>query len=251
MAKAAGYIMPADQVARMADLRRSIRKARKIRRVLEEELGPAPWPRLRVLDLGCGPGTIAAYFARLTARVTAVDVDAETVERARARFRSPKLDFITLADPRLPFADGSFDLLIVNHVYEHVGEQNVFFAEVRRVLAPSGLAYLAAAGRWQVIEPHYGLPFLSWLPPALANAYLKASGRREAYDVHLLSFPRLFRLLKSFARTEYTARIIAEPRRFAATDVVGAGGFRRRAAAFVARRFPALIPTRIFVLRPR
>lgn len=249
MAEAAGYVMPADQVARMAGLRRSIRKARKIRRVLEAELGPAPWPGLRGLDLGCGPGVIAAYFARLTGSMTAADVDEATITQARARFGSARLEFATLAGPRLPFANGTFDLLIVNHVYEHVADQQAFFAEIRRILAPAGLVYFSAAGRWQIVEPHYSLPFLSWLPPAWADAYLRMAGRREGYDVHLLSYRKLSRLLKYFTLKEYTARIIAEPKRFAATDVV-AGGLPGRAAAFLARCFPALAPTRIFILRP-
>jgi len=248
---AAGFVMAADQVARMADLRRGVRKGRKIRRVLEQRLGPAPWPRARGLDLGCGPGTITAYLARYAAAFTGVDIDGAAIAGARERWRGPGLAFVQHDGPRLPFDDGAFDVVVVNHVYEHVREPAALFAEVRRLLAPDGVAYLAAAGKYQLLEPHYGLPFLSWLPRRWADAYLRAAGRAEGYDVRLLSYRRLRRLLAGFDVREYTYNIIREPRTYAAGDVVAAWPPLRAALAGVARLFPALAPTRVMLLSPK
>jgi len=250
-AEVAGYASPPDQLARMADLRRGVRKGIKIRRVLERELGPAPWPGVRGLDVGCGPGTIAAYLAKRAGSFVGLDVDAEAVALAQRRFRYPNLEYVCHTSSRLPFEDGAFDLIIVNHVYEHVRDPAALFAEVRRLLKADGRAYLAAAGKYHLIEPHYYLPFLSWLPRRLADFYLRLFGRPEGYDVHLLSCRRLLRLLEPFDLTEYTARIVASPREFGAGDVVPGGRLVRRLAAAALRRFPALSPTRIFVLRPK
>ncbi|MGD8719980.1 MAG: class I SAM-dependent methyltransferase [Candidatus Zixiibacteriota bacterium] len=247
----AGYTSPADQLARMAYVRRGVRKARKIRRVLERELGPAPWPEVRGLDLGCGPGTIAAYLGRLAGSFVGVDVDRAALDIARSRFRYPNLEFLYNAEPRLPFDDASFDLIVANHVYEHVRDVEAFFEEVRRLIKPAGRVYLAAAGKYQLLEPHYKLPFLSWLPGKIADAYLKLAGREEDYDVHLVSYRRLFRLLEPFDVREYTAAVVAEPERFGAAAEVPANRVLRRLAAFLARRAPSLSPTRIFVLRPK
>ena len=248
--EAPGYASPPDRLVRLADVRRGVRKGRKIRRVLEAELGPAPWPELRGLDLGCGPGVITAYLARLTAGFVGLDVDAAAIDAAR-RFRYPNLDFVRHASPRLPFDDGAFDLIIANHVYEHVRDVETFFAEIRRLLKPGGVAYLAAAGKYQLLEPHYHLPFLSWLPRRAANAYLRASGRKEEYDVNLLSYRKLFRLLEPFDVREYTAAVVADPRGFAADDVVPRWRPLQRLLAALTRVIPATAPTRIFVLRRR
>ncbi len=247
----AGFVMPPDQVARMADLRRGIRKGRKIRRVLEEALAPAPWPGRRGLDVGCGPGTITAYLARYTGSFIGVDIDAAAITAARAQWRAANLTFVHSAAPHLPFPDASFDVVVVNHVYEHVREPEVLFAEVRRVLAPGGVVYLAAAGKYQIVEPHYGLPFLSWLPRRLANLYLKSAGRRESYDVKLLSYRRLMRFLKAFKIREYTAAVIKNPDRYAAGDVAARGRVMRAWGAAVIERLPALSPTRIMLLSRR
>jgi SAM-dependent methyltransferase len=249
--EAAGYPSPPERLARLADVRRGVRKGRKIRRVLEAELGPAPWPKLRGLDLGCGPGVITAYLARFAAGFVGLDVDGAALEAARKRFHRPHLEFVRHESAKLPFDDGAFDLIIVNHVYEHVHNVETLFAEIRRLLKPDGAAYLAAAGKYQILEPHYHLPFLSWLPRRAANAYLRASGRAEEYDAKLLSYRKLFKLLEPFDVREYTAAVIADPRRFAADDAVPRWRPLRRILSAAARRAPAAAPTRIFVLRIR
>jgi SAM-dependent methyltransferase len=249
--ESAGYPSPPDRLARLADVRRGVRKGRKIRRVLEAELGPAPWPELRGLDLGCGPGVITAYLARLAAGFVGLDVDGAALEVARRRFPRPNLEFVGYESAVLPFADATFDLIIVNHVYEHVRDVETLFAEIRRVLKPAGVVYLAAAGKYQILEPHYHLPLLSWLPRRAANAYLRASGRADEYDANLLSYRKLFKFLEPFDVREYTAAVIADPRRFAADDVIPRWRPVRRVLGAVARRAPAAAPTRIFVLRIR
>lgn len=99
---------------------------------------------------------------------------------------------------RLPVADGGFDLLILNHVYEHVADPRRLFAEAFRILAPGGAAYVAAGSRWAVLEPHYRLPFLSWLPRPLADRYLRLTGRGRAYEgIRFLGFRPLVRLMRT------------------------------------------------------
>jgi SAM-dependent methyltransferase len=250
-AEVAGYASPPDQLARMAQLRRGVRKGIKICRVLEQELGPAPWPGVRGLDFGCGPGTIAAYLAKRAGTFVGVDIDVDAVALARRRFRYPNLEFVCHASSRLPFDDGAFDVIIVNHVYEHVRDGAALFAEVRRLLKAGGLAYLAAAGKYQLLEPHYHLPFLSWLPRRLADLYLRIFGRPEGYDVRLISYRRLLKMLAAFDVTEYTARVVAAPGDFGAGDVVPAARALQRLLATALRLLPALSPTRLFVLRRR
>lgn len=245
-----GYVMPADQVARMTQLRRGVAKARRIRRILEEEIGPAPWPARRVLDIGCGPGVIAAALAKCFGFVVGVDIDGRAVDLAETRFGSrPNLKYKKVTNLPYPFEDGSFDVLIINHVYEHAADVGALFGEARRLLAPGGVIYLAAAGKYQPIEPHYHLPFLSWLPRRLANLYLHLAGRAENYDVRLLSWRRLFRFLAAFQRKEYTAWVLREARRYAAAEGLPSG-WRAKLAATVLEVWPGLAPTRILILRP-
>jgi ubiquinone/menaquinone biosynthesis C-methylase UbiE len=166
-------------------------KAEKIARLVESV---RPWTGAQVLDVGTGAGVIAHALAGEVGpagQVHSVDVLDERAEREGFHFQQ-------VSDPRLPFPDRSFDIALSNHVIEHVGdtpEQRLHLAELHRVLKDDGVLYLATATRWLLMEPHYHLPFLSWLPRPAASAYLRTTGRGGPYDCHLPSHRQLRRLL--------------------------------------------------------
>ncbi len=93
-------------------------------------------PPARALDLGTGTGAGALWLAREfpQARVTGVDISEAMIARAKAKLPgelSGRVDFLVGDAERLPFADGSFDLVTQISV-------PVFFDEVARLLAPGG-----------------------------------------------------------------------------------------------------------------
>jgi glycosyltransferase involved in cell wall biosynthesis len=137
-----------------------------------------------VLDIGAGSGVIAASLAEHVGpdgRVVGVDlVDQRVVTEG--------YEFVPVTDTSLPFEGGSFDLVLSNHVLDHVGgvpEKTHHLEEIRRVLRPGGACYLAVANRWVLVEPHFRLPFLSWLPAGLRTPYVRLTRRGEVYDCDL------------------------------------------------------------------
>lgn len=160
------------------DLPSRVLKARKI----EAVLGLVPGERsLRILEIGAGSGGIAHYFG--THRLLRCEVDAVDVQDVRQVSDGYRFHVVDGVD--LPFDDGTFDVVISNHVIEHVGRsqsQVRHLAELRRVLAPAGCGYLAVPNRWMITEPHYRLAFLSWLPRPLRSRYLKWRRGVEVYD---------------------------------------------------------------------
>lgn len=168
-------------------------KAIKIARLLGFRPGDAP---RRMLEIGCGSGGISSHFGTAGPMgwdVTAVDV--EDVRLAREGYA-----FHLVSGPRLPFPDAGFDVVLSNHVIEHVGDaqaQAMHLREVRRVLAPGGVAYLAVPSRWMLVEPHFRLPFLSWLPQRMADAYVRIARRGTHYDCRPLGTRSLERDLRA------------------------------------------------------
>jgi len=170
------------------DLRGRFPKAEKIRHLLT--LPESQGRPLRLLEIGTGSGAIAQYFATCTD----VHFEVEAVDVIDQRQTSEGYTFHCVSGVNLPFEDGHFDVVISNHVLEHVGgheEQIGHLSEIARVMRGDGVAYLASPNRWQLVEPHYHLAFLSWLPRSWRTPYLKLSGKGREYDCEPLRMSEL------------------------------------------------------------
>jgi SAM-dependent methyltransferase len=99
----------------------------------------------RALDVGCGDGRLTAELD--AAALTAADVSAVALERARARL--PGASLVELdPDAPFPFDDSAFDLVLCAETVEHVRDVQLFMSEIRRVLRPGGeLALTTPAAR--------------------------------------------------------------------------------------------------------
>jgi SAM-dependent methyltransferase len=100
-------------------------------------------PPAGALDLGTGTGAGALWLARRfpEARVTGLDISEAMIERARAKLPpdlSGRVEFLVGDAERLPFSDGSFELVAQISV-------PVFFDEVARVLAPGGYVVVVSS----------------------------------------------------------------------------------------------------------
>lgn len=95
----------------------------------------------RLLDVGSGPGTVAAAAAARGAVAVGIDVADEMV--ALAARSHPGIEFHRGDAHRLPFDDASFDAATGNFVVLHLGRPEVAAAELFRVLAPGGRAALS------------------------------------------------------------------------------------------------------------
>lgn len=175
----------------LLDLGSRANKALKIQCLLRLESRAQPFS---LLEVGTGAGGIAHYFATHTSlrcEVSAVDVIDQ-------RAVTDSFLFTLVSDTHLPFADGTFDVVLSNHVIEHVGSapaQLHHLQEIHRVLTPGGVGYLAVPNRWMLIEPHYRPAFLSWLPRPLRTPYLRVLQRGARYDCEPLSLPVIDALL--------------------------------------------------------
>ncbi|HEY7417506.1 MAG TPA: bifunctional 2-polyprenyl-6-hydroxyphenol methylase/3-demethylubiquinol 3-O-methyltransferase UbiG [Ktedonobacteraceae bacterium] len=97
----------------------------------------------QVLEIGCGGGLICAELARRGAVAMGVDPSREALVIALTRSRQEGLGaqsyFIPGCAETLPFADGSFSVIVCLDVLEHVQDLRATIREITRVLAPGGL----------------------------------------------------------------------------------------------------------------
>lgn len=96
-----------------------------------------------ILEVGCGGGLLCYELARRGAVVVGLDPSAEALEDAGRYMRRNRLgqqaSFNQGCAEALPYADGSFSVIICLDVLEHVRDLHKTFSEIGRVLAPGGI----------------------------------------------------------------------------------------------------------------
>lgn len=138
---------------------------------------------MSVLDVGSGVGGPARFVAATCGcKVTGIDLSDPFVEAARyltERTRqSGQVSFQVASALELPFGDGAFDAVLMQHVAMNITERARLYRELRRVLK--------AGGRFAIFdvvsngaEPHYPVP---WARTAATSFLLTADATREAIE---------------------------------------------------------------------
>jgi ubiquinone/menaquinone biosynthesis C-methylase UbiE len=224
------------------------RKARTMVAVLNDCLPGAP-ENYSLLNVGGSTGIIDNYLADHFGKVVGIDIDEIAIRHAQENYRRHNLEFRVADAMALPFGDDSFDVAVCSHVYEHVPDPQRLFAEIRRILKPGGVCYFAAGNRLAWNEPHYNLPLLSVLPRPLAHVYIRLAGKARYYHEKHLSYWGLKRLVKDFSCTDYTARLIKEPNRFAMGYLLAPGSLKWRIARALVTYARWACPGYIWILR--
>lgn len=224
------------------ELRRQ--KARKIISLVESR---RPLEGAAVLEIGTGAGAISAMLAGAagtTGHVASIDTMDTRLDRDGYEFR--------LTDGvALPYDDACFDVVVSNHVVEHVGDrhaQQTHLDEIARVLRPDGVGYLATPSRWAIVEPHFKVPLLSWVPRRHRDRFVRAAKAGDRYDVDPYSRRELLEALtrSGLGAEDVTVDALGELGRI--EQPRGAVGLLVRAPVGVQRAVRPALPTMVFLL---
>ena len=240
--KASKYADAFDGASPLADQDNRASKAAKIRAVLTDE-GAFDKPDIKILDIGCSFGHILKLLTPPSGIGVGIDID------RNIGTPSKNVVFVRTDAESLPFINESFDVIICNHVYEHTDDAARLLSEIGRVLDEAGIVYFAGPNKYDLIEPHYRLPFLSWLPRKLADRYVQLTGKARSYPEKPYSVPTIRRLLQNFEVTNYTEKILDDPVRYEATDILPVGSAKRMIAIIVHKIAPFFFPGFVYTLK--
>lgn len=172
-------------------------RRRIVEALLEHAVSPSPGRPREILDVGCGTGANLAALSRF-GRVEGVESEPAAVELARQDGRW----VVTLGSgAELPYDDGSFDVVTLLDVIEHVPDDRSLLGEARRVLRPGGTllvtvpAYEWMWGNQDEISHHYRRYTRSRLGDSLAGAGL-APERLSYFNTVLFAPIAAVRLLR-------------------------------------------------------
>jgi 2-polyprenyl-3-methyl-5-hydroxy-6-metoxy-1,4-benzoquinol methylase len=223
-------------------------KANKMIAVLDDYFS-GKLDTLTLLDVGCSTGIIANILSTRFKKVVGTDIDARAIKYATEHFSSQKLEFRIQDSMDIAYPDNSFDVIICAQVYEHVPDSRKLLSEIHRVLKPGGVCYFAAGNRLKFMEEHYKLPLLSIIPKPLAHLYLRILRRGDFYYENHLTLWGLRALVSQFAVIDYTRKIVSNPQKYHATEMIQQGSITQKLAIWVLKMAYWLFPTYIWLLK--
>ena len=224
------------------------KRAERMIKTLAEYFGEKRLSSLTVLDVGSSTGIIDNILSKKFKKVVGSDIDEGAVEYAKKTFKKSNLEFRISDAMNLPFAQNSFDVVICAQVYEHVPNTQKLFNEIYRVLKPGGVCYLAALNKLRIFEPHYGLPFLSWLPKGVANFYLRVTNKGNKYFETLRTYWELQEMNKKFEIIDWTREIILNPKKYGYDDKIPENQISSKIILFLSLFYKIFSPTFFWLL---
>lgn len=184
--------LASDPLARLLRNESDVAYKRRVRTMIEFL---EPQEGERILDCGCGMGFYLRTLSTLyKASYTGLDGSAETLDFARRALAGRGIPLVRGDVLRLPYADGSFDKVLLSEVLEHLTDDRQGLAELHRVLRPGGILALTV--------PHRDYSF--WYDPInrVAEGVLGRPIRRGPFAGIWANHQRLYRPEELVARLE-------------------------------------------------
>ncbi len=115
-----------------------------INRIIEEHFGTSP---LKILDVGCGGGLVCNELIKKGHAVTGVDLSLPSLEIAKERDSTKRVNYLEANALELPFENSTFDIVCSMDFLEHVEDPERAVKESSRVLKPNGLFFFHTFNR--------------------------------------------------------------------------------------------------------
>ena len=161
---------------------------------------------VRALDLGCGVGLTDELIKHRLPGLTGIDVSIDCLKVARQR--NPEVSYLSYAGDKLPFADGSFEVVFAICVWHHIPPEKwtLFGREIFRVLASRGIAVIFEHNPWnpltrRVVSRCVFDENAVLLSHASCARSLRAAGFSRVSVEHFLFFPSAAPILRRFEKS--------------------------------------------------
>jgi len=219
----------------------------KILAILQDFIGDE-LNNLICTDIGCNTGEISIQLAPHLKAIFGIDNETKYIHTA-LNFNKNNNAFFSVADAcHIPFPDETFDLVICAQVYEHLSEPSLLVKEIWRILRPTGVCFFSGPNRYSLIEEHYWLPFLSWLPRSISNRYLNVFRHISEYNINPKSYWQLLSIWEQFDINDYSIKLIKKPTKYSTVFQLKRLSWISKLPEWILELFVPLIPNYNWIL---
>ncbi len=150
---------------------------------------------LKILDVGCGGGFLTNYLSERYSTVIGLDASESSLEIAKKRDISKKVDYIIGDAYKLPYENESMDVVCAMDFLEHVESPEKVVAECARILKPGGVFFFHTFNR----------NFLSWLIVIKFMEWFVPNTPKHLHVLHLFIKPDELKAMMTIAKLEQQA----------------------------------------------
>lgn len=101
----------------------------------------------KILDIGCGVGTLALFLANKSNKVVGIDVSSRAIKIAENARKYLNIENVTFINSELKRLDETFDLVICTEVIEHIANEDEFLKKINSNLSKKGLLLITTPSK--------------------------------------------------------------------------------------------------------
>lgn len=145
-------------------------------------------PGDKILEIGCGIGTVVAELARRGCDVVGTDISRVAIEYGRRKYEGVRLEVQPAEE--LPYEDAAFDVVLSFDLFEHIARIDLHVEQVHRVLRPGGCYLFQTPNKFSnVVFETWAHKSLKWRrahPSLHTPGQLRRRLRRHGFDVEFV-----------------------------------------------------------------
>ncbi len=158
-------------------------KAKKIISILQKDI---IIQNKIILEIGSGFGYIIDQFQKKGSYAIGIDKSINLVKSAKDRNKN--CEYIHGNGFLIPIKQNSIDVIILNHVIEHIKFKEDLLKECNRVLREEGIIYIATPNKYFFFDPHTKIPFFGYMSEKM----------HDRYNIHNLSRKEIMELFRQY-----------------------------------------------------
>lgn len=134
-----------------------------------------------ILDIGSGKGGLLISAAKEGFDIKGIEICKEYIDESleKAEKEGVVIDVRQSFGEDIPFNDNYFDFLNLSEVIEHVNDPDKLLEEMYRILKKDGKVYISVPSRFSVLDTHYKIYFINWMPRFVAQKILIFLGKNK------------------------------------------------------------------------